>query len=231
MKIIFPLVIYNNLLKFIRMTTKRTFYVAATICILALTVTSCNFVKESAPIADEMIGSNPEELQEKITEVLKFADTDLEKAQFAEISSGYHQVGNIDPTISVTLDIVNPKDQNKLLRVSWDDKKSTRNYYSKEDLVLSDSKNNIINKYEDFKDMLFSYSDAKIYIDNVPTYCKEALEASGYKDAGFIDRLTIERRPYEGNQVVAMIRVGYKKNITLVKSYTVSKDGLHIEKK
>ena len=35
--------------------------------------------------------------------------------------------------------------------------------------------------------MLFTYNDIKTYLNNLPGYCKEALEASGYKDKGYID--------------------------------------------
>lgn len=197
---------------------------------LALTLTACGLTQNSGPVRDKMSGSSPGELEKQIEMLLKEAGTDLRTAEFAEIVSGYNGNG-FKPSLSVTVDIVNPQNPNKLLRASWYDSESTRNKYDVEELLLTDSDDNVIDDHAAFADMLFTYADVKTYIDNAPIYCTESLEASGYGENGFVERLDIERNPHEGNRIKAMMRVGYKGQSTLHKTFRVAPDGGHIVKK
>lgn len=209
---------------------KRNFLLSVSAGMLALTFTACGLTQNSAPLADKMLGSNPGELEKQIEMLLKKAGADLETAEFAEIVTGYNANG-YKPSLSLTLDIVNPANPDKLLRASWYDSESSRNHCTVEELMLTDSDDNVIAEHAAFEDMLFTYAEVKTYIDNAPVYCAESLEASGYGADGFAERLDIERNPHEGNRIKAMMRVGYKGQNTLHKSFTVAPDGQHIVKK
>lgn len=197
---------------------------------LALTFAACGLTQGSGPVSDKMLGSNPGELEKQIEILVKKAGADLQTAEFAEIITGYNANG-YKPSLSVTIDIVSPTNPDKLLRAKWYDSETSRNKYDVEELVLTDSDNNLVNDHAAFAGMLFSYADAKTYIDNAPVYCTESLEASGYGANGYVERLDIERNPHEGNRLSARMRVGYKGQNTLHKSFGIAQDGGHIIKK
>lgn len=203
---------------------------SAAAAMLALAFTACGLSQDAGPVADKLIGSNPDELEKRIVALLEKAGTELGKAEFAEIITSTNRNG-ISPSYTVTVDIVSPKNPDKLLRVSWYDSERTRNRYTEEELLLTDSDNNVVEGREGFEGMLFPYADAKVYIDNAPRYCTESLEASGYKENGFVERLDIERNPHDGNRLSARMRVGYEGKSTLRKSYAVAPDGGHIVRK
>ena len=80
--------------------------------------------------------------------------------------------------------------------------------------------NDVVDTYEGYKDMLFDYGDIKVYLENLPTYCKEALEASGYKDKGYICDFMISKDD---------VNIGVKhKDGGFSKTYKISNDGQHI---
>lgn len=197
---------------------------------LALAFTACGVSQDAGPVAEKVIGSNPGELEKRIEALLEKAGTEPGKAEFAEIVTSTNRNG-ISPSYTVTVDIVSPGNPDKLLRVSWYDSERTRNRYTEEELLLTDSDNNVVEGCAGFEYMLFSYADAKVYIDNAPRYCTESLEASGYKEKGFVERLDIERNPHGGNCLSARMRVGYEGKSTMRKSYGVAPDGGHIIRK
>lgn len=209
---------------------KKIFCRSVVAGMLAMAFAACGLTQGSAPVADRMLGSNPGELEKQIEMLLEKAGTDLEKAEFAEIVTGYNANG-YKPSLSLTLDIVSPENPDKLLRASWYDSESSRNHCTVEELMLTDSDDNVIEEHAAFEDMLFTYADVKTFIENAPVYCTESLEASGYGADGFVERLDIERNFHEGNRIAAMMRVGYKGRNTMHKSFRVAQDGQHIVRK
>ena len=206
----------------------KTFKFIFTVCVVFVSVTSCNFVGNVAKNmttqpADSIIGTNPGELKSKIKEVLDFAGIDLDKAEITQICTDFtYKPG--DQRLFVSVQAVTPKDKNKMAEYRWYDNKDQRNQFMKTELILSDGEGNVVDKYDDFKYMLFSYQDVAKYIDNFPVYCREALEASGYKDKGYVASFSIEK---DGD---VSIRVKHKDrdSLSLSKLYHISDDGQHI---
>ena len=93
----------------------------------------------------------------------------------------------------------------------------------KQDMVISDHDDNVIDTYDGFKDMLFTYNDVSKLVENLPVFCKEALEASGYGEEGYV-------RSYQIEKGDAFITVGHKSSNMLTKSYHIAEDGEHIIK-
>jgi len=123
----------------------------------------------------------------------------------------------------VQVQIVSPKDKDKMEQFDWTDMKDRRNHYERFDLAVStflDS--DAVDTYEGYKEMLFTYADASKYLNNLPALCKEALEASGYKDKGYVDNFTLSADR-------AFISVKNKEG-GFSKTYDISADGAHIVK-
>lgn len=211
------------------MTTKRTLQSVATIFTLALILASCGLAKSAAPRPTDTVGTNPDELKAKMVEILENAGGTLENAEFSRIISRSNHSGKT--SYSIDLEIVKPQNKNKLADASWYSSESQPNKFGVTDIVLSDSENNIIKEYDQFKDILFSYADIEKYIVNAPTCYKEALEASGYGADGFIEYFSIERDQYNGNKIKVGISVEHKSNSSLTKFFRVQEDGMHIVKK
>ena len=209
---------------------KKIIRYSAAFCMMALMFSACGLTQDAGSVPDKMVGSNPGELEKRIEALLKKAGTDLEKAEFAEIATSCNRKG-ASPSFLLMIDLVSPENPNKLVRATWFDSERNRNDYSVEGLMLTDSDNNVVEDHAAFADMLFSYADVKTYIGNAPVYCTESLEASGYQENGFVERLDIQRLSYEGYRLSARMRVGYKGQITMHKTYDVASDGLHIVKK
>ena len=55
---------------------------------------------------------------------------------------------------------------------SWYDNKDVRNKLDKQDMVISDHDDNVIDTYDGFKDMLFTYDDVAKQVENLPVFCK-----------------------------------------------------------
>jgi len=176
-------------------------------------------MKENATTtpSDTIIGANAGELDGKIDELLELAKAKKETAEFAEIYT-YFNYKPGDPSTSVTIQIVTPEDKNKMAEYSWYDNKDVRN---KQDMVISDHDDNVIDTYDGFKDMLFTYDDVAKQVENLPVFCKEALEASGYGEDGYV-------RSYQIEKGDAFIMVGHKSSNMLSKTYHVAEDGEHI---
>lgn len=195
------------------------------LCVVAVTMASCDFVnkmKENATTtpSDTIIGANAGELDGKIDELLELAKAKKETAEFAEIYTYFnYKLG--DPSTSVTIQIVTPEDKNKMAEYSWYDNKDVRNKLDKQDMVISDHDDNVIDTYDGFKDMLFTYDDVAKQVENLPVFCKEALEASGYGEDGYV-------RSYQIEKGDAFIMVGHKSSNMLSKTYHVAEDGEHI---
>ncbi|MFQ7267176.1 MAG: hypothetical protein ACLRPS_10005 [Paraprevotella clara] len=195
------------------------------LCVVAVTMASCDFVnkmKENATTtpSDTIIGANAGELDGKIDELLELAKAKKETAEFAEIYT-YFNYKPGDPSTSVTIQIVTPEDKNKMAEYSWYDNKDVRNKLDKQDMVISDHDDNVIDTYDGFKDMLFTYDDVAKQVENLPVFCKEALEASGYGEDGYV-------RSYQIEKGDAFIMVGHKSSNMLSKTYHVAEDGEHI---
>ena len=167
-----------------------------------------------------IIGANAGELDGKIDELLELAKAKKETAEFAEIYT-YFNYKPGDPSTSVTIQIVTPEDKNKMAEYSWYDNKDVRNKLDKQDMVISDHDDNVIDTYDGFKDMLFTYDDVVKQVENLPVFCKEALEASGYGEDGYV-------RSYQIEKGDAFIMVGHKSSNMLSKTYHVAEDGEHI---
>lgn len=183
---------------------------------LALSFTSCN----TGPVPEDIVGDVPGELQGKIGELLGQAGTDSAKVEFAEISSMFtYRPG--DNFANVEVKIVSPEDKDKMVQYGWSDMKDRRNMYEKSYLTVSTALgSDLVDTYDGYKDMLFTYGDARKYLDNLPAYCKEALEASGYKDKGYVSSFSISVDD-------AVISVKHK-DANLFKTYRISEDGSHI---
>ena len=118
------------------------------LCVVAVTMASCDFVnkmKENATTtpSDTIIGANAGELDGKIDELLELAKAKKETAEFAEIYT-YFNYKPGDPSTSVTIQIVTPEDKNKMAEYSWYDNKDVRNKLDKQDMVISDHDDNVI---------------------------------------------------------------------------------------
>lgn len=135
------------------MTTKRTFQSLVAIFSLALILVSCGLAKSSAPRPTDTVGTNPDELKAKLVEIMENAGGTLETAEFASITSSCSYSGKM--SYSVYLEIVKPQNKNKLAEATWYSSESSPNNFSVTDIVLSDSKNNVIKEYDQFKDILF----------------------------------------------------------------------------
>ena len=187
---------------------------------LSLSITSCDNLKP-APVPDDIVGDTPGELKAKINELLEQAGTDSTKVEFAEIASNF-QYKPGDNNANVHVQIVSPEDKNKMLQYSWSDMKDRRNTYEQFELTVSTFlEDDVVDSYDGYKDMLFTYNDIKPYLDNLSTYCKEALEASGYKDKGYIDSFLISSQ-----QIIIGV---HHKDANISKTYQISKDGKHID--
>lgn len=213
------------------MSKRRVFQSLAVVLMLASTVVSCDLAKSASSRPTVPVGTNEGEMKEKITEVLKGADTTPDQVEIAEISSSsnYNNKATGD-TYSLSLDIVSPKDKNKIARTDWYSSEQSPSRQTTENLILSDADNNVIKEYDKFKDMLFSYGDVEMYINNTPTLFKEALEAAGYDKEGYVKYFTIRRDPSKGNEIIASIRVQHKSTSSLSKYFRIAKDGTHIIK-
>lgn len=187
--------------------------------LLALSAASCN-VMDPGPLPENIVGDEPGELQAKLGELMAQAGTDSTKVEFAEITSTFRYRPD-DNTAHVSVQLVSPKDKNKLEQFSWNDMKDRRNVYEQAELTVSTSLgSDLVDTYEGYKEMLFTYKDAAVYLNNLPAYCKEALEASGYKDEGYVSSFQMETRGVS-------ISVTHKKG-GMSKTYRIADDGQHI---
>lgn len=211
------------------MTTKRTFQSLVAIFSLALILVSCGLAKSTAPRPTDTVGTNPDELEAKLAEIMENAGGTLETAEFASINSSCSHSGKT--SYSVDLEIVKPQNKNRLAEAKWYSSESSPNDFSVTDIVLSDSENNVIKEYDQFKDILFTYADIEQYINHSSACFKEALEASGYGADGYVERITISREQYNNNKLKASIKVTHKSDRTLKKYYQIQEDGMHIVKK
>lgn len=184
--------------------------------LLVLSATSCNMMNPG-PLPEDIVGDTPGELQSKIGDLLDQAGTDSTRVEFAEITSTFlYKPG--DNTAHVSIQIISPDDKNQMVQYDWNDMKDRRNMYEKYDLTVSTMvSSDVVDSYEGYKDMLFTYNDIKTYLNNLPGYCKEALEASGYKDKGYVDNFTISHDR-------AIISVKHKDG-GFSKTYEISQDG------
>lgn len=189
----------------------------------------CLYRQISGYIFPDTVGTNPDELKAKLAEIMENAGGTLETAEFARISSSRSHSGKT--SYSVDLEIVKPQNKNRLAEAKWYSSESSPNDFSVTDMVLSDSENNVIKEYDQFKDILFTYADIEQYINHSSTCFKEALEAAGYGTDGYVERITISREQYNNNKLKASIKVTHKSNRTLNKYYQIQEDGMHIIKK
>ena len=199
---------------------KKHFYLnAAAILTTVILATSCgNF--NPGPVPENIVGDAPGELEAKICDLMKVAGTDSTKVEFAEITSTFIYRPN-DNNAHAHIQIISPDDKNKMEQLDWNDMKERRNSYEKYNLTVSTRlSEDLIDTYEGYKDMLFTYSDIKKYLDNLPAYCEEAIEASGYKDNAYISN-------FEINVDGASISVSHKEG-NISKTYGISPDGSHI---
>ena len=190
------------------------------LAIVSLATASCSFLNPG-PLPEAIVGQNAGELKAKVCELMDMADTDSTKVEFAKIDTDFLYRPN-DNTASVSIQIVSPEDKNKMMEYKWLDMDGRRNLKEINELVVSTHfDNDVIDTYDGFKEMLFTYDDIRVYLDNLPTYCKEAIEASGYKDKAFISNFSIEKDE-------SLITVNYKDDTSLSKTYSIDPEGKHI---
>ena len=199
---------------------------AIKLCLGALTTTSCDFVKNlSMEPATELVGSKEGELKEKIQSIFEYFDTNAEKAEIAEISTSFSEKSK---NADVTVKMITPEDKNKMAEYRWENTEAHKGF-AKDELIVSTSiSNDIVDNYEGLKDMLFKYADIATYVENLPTYYTEALEAAGYKEDGYVSIFKISRN--DPDEIRAYIRVEHKKTGMISKIFDISKDGKHIVK-
>lgn len=198
---------------------KKFFQSALAATVLAFSVTACGAF-DAGPLPENIVGDEPGELQAKIGELLAQAGTDSTKVEFAEISSSFRYRPE-DNTANVAVQLVSPKDKNKLEQFSWNDMKDRRNLYEQAELTVSaELGTELVDTYEGYKDLLFTYADAAVYLNNLPTYCKEALEACGYKDEGYVSSFSLEKSG-------ATISVSHQKG-GASRTFRIAEDGRHI---
>lgn len=197
----------------------RLFKKIFTIATIAATAAACS--TNSGPVSDTIIGEKQSELKNKVAELMETAGTDSSKVEFAQIRTSIVLRPN-DNTTVVSIQIINPKDNDKMEEFQWSDNKDRRNHTENLGITVSESlSGDVIDEYEGYKDMLFDYGYASKFINKMPEYCKEALEASGYKDKGYVKSFSIE---VDG----AMISVGNKDSNTTSKTYRIDEEGNHI---
>lgn len=128
--------------------------------LLALSATSCNMMNPG-PLPEDIVGDTPGELQSKIGDLLDQAGTDSTRVEFAEITSTFlYKPG--DNTAHVSIQIISPDDKNQMEQYDWNDMKDRRNMYEKYDLTVSTMvSSDVVDSYEGYKDMLFTYNDIK----------------------------------------------------------------------
>ena len=200
---------------------KRFFRPLMAMSALAAVAASCG-LQSAGPVPEDIVGDQAGELQSKISELLEQAGTDTTKAEFAQITSTFLAKPG-DNTATVQVQIVSPKDKDKMEQFDWTDMKDRRNHYERFDLAVStflDS--DAVDTYEGYKEMLFTYADASKSLNSLRALCKEALEASGYKDKGYVDNFTLSADR-------AFISVKNKEG-GFSKTYDISADGAHIVK-
>ncbi len=172
------------------------------------------------PIPETIVGDAPGELRAKLCDLMDVAGTDSTKVEFAEITTTFIYRPN-DNNAHAHIQIVSPKDKNKMEQLDWNDMKERRNHYERYGLTVSTRvDSDLIDTYEGYKDMLFTYDDIRKYLDNLPSYCAEAIEASGYKDDAYVSDFEID---VDG----ASISVKHKE-ANIFKTYKISSDGTHI---
>lgn len=193
---------------------------ATALAIVFLAMSSCNFLNPG-PLPEALMGQNAGELKAKVCELMDMAGTDSTQVEFAEINTYFLYRPN-DNLASAYIQIVSPEDKNKMMEYTWTDMNGRRNMKEANELVVSTRlDNDVIDTYDGFKEMLFTYDDIRVYLDNLPTYCKEAIEASGYKNKAFISSFNIEKDK-------STITVNYKEDTSLSKTYEIDPEGKHI---
>lgn len=199
---------------------------AIMLCLAALTATSCDFVKNmSMEPATELVGSKQGELKEKVESIFNHFNINAEDAEISEISTTYYLKSK---GAEVTVRMITPEDKNKMAEYRWENTEAHKGF-AKDELIVSTSiGNDIVDSYEELKDMLFKYADVAPYVENLPTYCTEALEASGYKEDGYVYTFAIDRNTL--GELGATINVEHKKSGMISKYFSISKDGKHIVK-
>lgn len=189
--------------------------------ILSLGLSACSFLNPGA-LPKALVGEQPNELRAKVNELMELAGTDSVKAELASVNTTFIYNPN-GGSATVHLHMIDPEDKNKMKEYAWRDTDGRRNLKEINELVVSTwPDNDIVDTYEGYKDMLFSYEDIRMYLDNLPVYCKEALEASGYKDKGYVSSFSFDKR------TGALIYVTHKEKSTLSKWYKIAPDGKHI---
>ena len=177
---------------------------------------SCQMLNPG-PLPEDIVGDTPGELQAKIGDILAQAGTDSTKVEFAEITTSFIYIPG-DHIANVKIQIVSPSDKNKMEEYLWTDMKDRRNMCEKFDLIVSTRlESDLIDTYEGYKDILFTYNDIKPYLDKLPLYCNEALEASGYKENAYIDNFTISK-----DDIYISVK---HKDGNISKTYRISPDG------
>lgn len=154
---------------------------------------------------------------EAIEKVAGITDPEL-----MELSMGCHKMpGRVSTSFNVQM--VSPKDKNKIINYSYDFKSGKVD--EPREVTLSSgigSDEKFIDKYEDFKDFLFKKEDM-VSFDKYDAIYKKAIEISSYKpDECYIDNVTVNR---EGKKVKNYLKVHSTKSVTAYKNMYFDKEG------
>lgn len=205
---------------------KKSFFksivIAAAVCLAA---GSCGMGGPSAPVADDYI-ANQEALSAQIDKLLDKAGTSTDKVELADIALWSTITSSGDRSNYMSLKMVDPSDKDKMKEFTWMDTDGRRNYYDAQDLIVTQGliDRDVVEGYDSYKEMLFTYADLKPYIDNMAALCAEATEASGYKDKAFVKSFSYDK------DSGARLEVAHKDNSSVSKRYNITPDGKHIVK-
>lgn len=200
----------------------KSIAVAAAVCLAA---GSCGMSGSSGPVADDYI-ANQEELGAQVDKLLDMAGTSADKVELADVSFWCTLTSTGDRSNYMSLKMVDPKDKDKMKEYLWMDTEGQRNHYDVNELMVTQGliDKDVVEGYDSYKEMLFTYADVKPYMDNMSALCSEAAEASGYKDKAFVKSFSYSK------DSGASLEVAHKENPGVSKRYSIAPDGKHIVK-
>lgn len=198
----------------------KLFFSLAFATVVSFFVTSCG---EVAPLSKDFL-SDHQELSVQLDNLLKYAGTTQDKVEFIEFSFMHDAENPEDIKNSITISIVDPKNPDLIKEYMWYDMKDRRNSYTVNEVTMTDRfGSEVIEGHDKYKDLIFNYADVKEVLDNYDLLAKEALDAAGYGDKGYVKYFTrTMNRGYE-------ITVGYDGK-DVKKDFDISVDKKHIVK-
>lgn len=193
--------------------------------------TSCSQISKltEGTTPTETFQSSTQEIKAAIDGICEKYNLDKSKMEIYEFSVGSHFTVTGDLTNSVDFTMIDPDNHDKMSEFRYYvHSNGTLEPYAKEEVVMTDRSNNVIEGYDNFKDAVFGYDVIESYLAGYDTFSKEALDAAKVKfgsQTPYISTFKIE-----DNGEDAGISVGCKEVITLSAYYDISADKQHIVK-